>query len=260
MLLPVIATIVLIPMTALAASPAIVMLVQNQEAKKLPPMGYVFVFLSYFIGYFIMNFFNASMLFAAREALEGRPTSMRDGIHGASKHVWSILGWSFIAATIGTILRVVAEEMGFVGKIVISLLGAAWNIVTFFTVPMLVLNGVGPIAAIKGSWATIKQVWGETAIGNFGIGTAVMLMALLPVPILIGLAVLGNLPVMIAAAALCLIYWCVLGAVSSSLNGIYMAAVFNYAQTGSVSGKFSHHFVVDAFVPKPEKKSKLIAR
>ena len=60
------------------------------------------------------------------------------------------------------------SERGLLGRIVASLFGLAWNIVTYLVVPILVVEGIGPIEAVKRSGALLKKTWGEQIVGNFG--------------------------------------------------------------------------------------------
>lgn len=49
------------------------------------------------------------------------------------------------------ILRSLEERAGFLGRIVIGLIGMAWSLITFLVLPILVLEGVGVGTAIKRS-------------------------------------------------------------------------------------------------------------
>lgn len=44
----------------------------------------------------------------------------------------------------------------------------AWAIVTYFVVPVLVVDGVGPIQAVKRSSAILKRTWGESVAVQAG--------------------------------------------------------------------------------------------
>jgi hypothetical protein len=206
------------------------------------------------VSYFVVVFFNAALIHCANEALEGRSAEFGDGIHAALGRLGPIIGWSLLSATIGTILNAISERLGIVGQIIIGLLGAAWNIVTFFAVPMLVLKGVGPFDAVKGSWATIKKTWGETLIGNAGVSLAVFVMAIPAVVLIVVTAFTGITTLIVAAVALSILYWAVLAAVGACMNGIYTTAVFSYAQSGEIPSGFDGETIRQAFTQKPAKK------
>ena len=49
-------------------------------------------------------------------------------------------------------------------------MGMAWGAATFFVVPVLVVEKVGPVDALKRSFAILKRTWGEMLTANFSIG------------------------------------------------------------------------------------------
>jgi hypothetical protein len=84
-----------------------------------------------------------------------------------------IFCYAIIAATVGIILRIVQERVGFIGSIITGLIGVAWTLATSMVVPVLVpQHNIGPIEAVQESAALLKKTWGENIIGNVGIGFA----------------------------------------------------------------------------------------
>ncbi|MEI8241604.1 MAG: DUF6159 family protein, partial [Actinomycetota bacterium] len=73
-------------------------------------------------------------------------------------------------ATVGLVLQLLRERGGIAGVILAALGGMAWNIITFLVIPVLVVEGVGPVSAIKRSAGLLKKTWGEQIIGTAGIG------------------------------------------------------------------------------------------
>jgi len=221
----------------------------------LPPLYYVVTFLYYLVSYFVVVFFNVALIHCANKALNNEETSVGDGIGAAVGRLGPILGWSLVGATVGMILRTLSERVGIIGKIVVMLLGGAWNIVTFFVVPTLALEGVGPIKAIKTSFETIKKTWGETLIGNIGVSYAISLLALIPIPILIVAGVVTQSMWVVGVLGLVsILYWVALSVIGSCLTGIYTTAVYHYARTGTVPGVFTSEQIQMAFLQKPENK------
>jgi Family of unknown function (DUF6159) len=223
---------------------------------QVPVAYYVVSFCYYLVSYFVVVFFNVALIHCANKVLNNQETSVGDGLSAAMKRFGPILAWSLVGATVGMILKTISERVAFVGQIVVAILGGAWSIVTFFVVPTLAIEGVGPITAIKTSFATIKKTWGETLIGNIGVSYAIGLLSLIPVPILIGVAFTGSAWIIIGAVAVSALYWLTLAIIGSCLTGIYTTAVFHYARTGSVPNVFSSEQIQMAFLPKPESKIK----
>src|SRR5438045_1322603 len=99
----------------------------------------------------------------------GSPT-IGDGFRAAANRMPVILGWAILSATIGLILRVIEDRSEKIGQIVSGLLGAAWTLVSFLVVPILVIENKNPFTALKESTVMLKKTWGERLAGNFGLG------------------------------------------------------------------------------------------
>jgi uncharacterized protein DUF6159 len=221
---------------------------------------YVWLFLYYLATYFVVVFFNSGLVACVRIRLDGGNPTVRDGFAFATANIGRIFQWAVVSATVGTILRTVEERAGWLGQIVISLIGLAWSLATAFVVPVLVHEQVGPIEAVKRSAQTFRKTWGETVVANIGLSLAFTLLSLAALPVLI-LAIVGGvmlmdtsaavgLVVLLGGLALCLIYWIALGIVQSTLQSIFLTACYQYATTGVVPGAFSPDHIVGAWRPK----------
>ena len=136
------------------------------------PAVYVVAFLFYFSQYFVIFFFNVALVGAAMIRLDGGNPTLGDGIRVATSKIVSIAGYALIAATVGMVLRAIQERVGFVGKIIVGLLGIGWTVATYLVVPVLAARDVGPIDAVKESAALLKKTWGENVIGQVGLSAA----------------------------------------------------------------------------------------
>src|SRR5213595_487448 len=146
------------------------------------PFGSVFFYAGlavvYFITFFVSIYFNAAVMGAAMIRLNGGDPTISDGLKVASANVRRIAGWALVTATIGLILRAIAERFGFLGRIIAGALGAAWGIVTYLVVPVLIFEKIGPWAAVKRSGSLLRQTWGEAAGGYLTLGAIFVLLAL----------------------------------------------------------------------------------
>src|SRR5262245_12419203 len=130
----------------------------------------VILFLFYLTQYFVIFFFNSALVGAAMIRLDGGDPTVRDGLRIATSRIVQILGYAAIAATVGLILRIIEERAGFIGRWIAGLLGLAFTVATFLTVPILVSRDIGPMDAVKESATLLKKTWGENIIGNAGMG------------------------------------------------------------------------------------------
>jgi hypothetical protein len=204
----------------------------------------------YAVQYTIIFYCNSALVGAAMIRLKGGDPTIGDGFRIANKHFASIVGYALMAATVGVILRNIARR-GFIGRIVATLFGLAWNIATFLAVPVLVVEGVGPIEAVKRSTTLLKKTWGEQIIGNLGIGAVFTLVFLALVAVSAGalaLAITTNsAPVIVGVVAVFLLAGMLLSLVGSALSAIYTAAVYRYATEGDAGGMFDPELVRGAF-------------
>ena len=159
----------------------------DEMARQGSAADYALTFLYYLICYFVIVFFNVGLVHCTRIYLQGGKPSFGDGVRFALKRIPIILGWAVLSATVGLILKAIQENSGTLGSIISGIIGVVWSIVTFFVVPVLAYEEVGPFSALKRSGQIMKEKWGESigASFSFGILTLVgILIIALPVGIL----------------------------------------------------------------------------
>jgi len=257
LLLPLMSSIAALLVVASFVLPAIGLgwVTQLDEGGEASPVMYAWMFAFYLSQYFVMFFFNSALVGAAMIRLDGGDPTVRDGLRIAWSRVGAIFGYALIAATVGLILRMIEERAGFVGRIVVGLIGAAWTVVTFIAVPVLVAREVGPLQAVQQSASLLKQSWGENLIGAGGIGlvfgllTALVLCAGIGLGIALGVASGSGVlaAVLIGATVIAVI---VLALVQSALSGIYSAALYRYAVSGDAPAGFDGAMLQGAFKAK----------
>jgi hypothetical protein len=201
----------------------------------------------------VVIFFNSALIAAATIRLEGGDPTLSDGFRIAFSHIGAILGWAAIAATVGLVLQALRERGGAAGAIVSLIGNMAWSVITFLVVPILVVEGVGPIEAIKRSASLLRKTWGEQIVGNFSIGLVVGL-AFLGVLVLGGLVTVVLFSVVpalgVLAAALLVAGLIILGLIGSALSGIFNVALYRYAVGEDASRFFPRETLSSAFRQK----------
>ena len=112
-------------------------------------------------------FFNTALIHCALRAHAGEQPSIRGGLAAAVGLLPQILGWALIATTIGVVLNMIHDALknylGFLGSFLGTLLELSWSVITYFVVPVLVTEKVGPITAVKRSAAILRSKWGESS-------------------------------------------------------------------------------------------------
>ncbi len=207
---------------------------------------YVLLFAFYVVNYFVVVFFNMALMHCAKLYFDGEEATVRDGINFSLSRIGVIFSWSVMAATVGLILRLIQENLGSIGKIITGLIGVVWSIATFFVVPVIAYEQLGPVGAVKRSVQIMKEKWGESLGAGFSFGLIQFL-------VIIGLAIAGGLiGVLIHPIAGMIVF--VLGlflmfAVFSALRSIFISAVYNDV-TGKLDDHFNQQLIDGLFQPK----------
>lgn len=215
---------------------------------------YVVLFLFYLVQYFLIFFFNTALVGAVMIRMDGGEPTVADGLRLAVSKLPAIVGYSFVAATVGLLLRAIEERVGFIGQIVVALVGTAWTLATYLVVPVLAARDVGPLDAISESAELFKQTWGENVIGQAGLGLAfglIYFFVLICAAVLVLFAVgMKSVPVIAMTAIIALGALILVSLVHAALSGIYSAALYRYATDSGASAGFDGHTLEQAFGPK----------
>ncbi|MBC2601846.1 DUF6159 family protein [Puniceicoccus vermicola] len=186
---------------------------------------YVTMFLFYFCNYFVITFFNTALVASVMNIMEGGPGKLSFGLSFATKRIHSIFGWAVVSAVVGMILRAL-EKNNKIGAIISSIIGTAWTALSFFVVPILVAEGLGPIAAIKRSGGILKNTWGTALIGNFSLG-GISFLLMLPILLVGGLLLYLNQP--LVAIGICVPLLILVSVIASTADYIFKAYLYSYA-------------------------------
>ncbi len=213
-------------------------------------------FLFYVVQYFVIFYFNTALVGAVLIRLDGGSPTLADGLRIANGRLPAILGYAVISATVGVILRAIQERLGFVGRLVVGLIGAGWALATFLVVPVIVTRDRGPMDSIAESTALLKRTWGENVTGHIGMGAAFGLVyfglaggsVLLAVLLLAAGAVSPVSFFLFGAVVVLALLACVL--FQATLTGIYSAVLYRYAVNGNGSAGFDNGLLASSFRQK----------
>jgi hypothetical protein len=164
-----------------------------------------------------------------------------------------ILGWAVVSATIGVVLKAIERRSGFVGNIVVRVLGVAWSVATFLVVPVLVAERKGPLEAIQESVQLLRRTWGENLLAGLGFGLLYFFWAIPGVfGFIIGAGMIASHPFLaIVIMVLAILYFPVLGLVLSTMSTIFDVVLYRYASTGTVTPGFDRELLEASFITNP---------
>ncbi len=200
------------------------------------------------------TFFGVAAAANASSVFNGEDPKIGDGIALARSRFGVIVKWALVAATVGLVLNLIGSRGGFGAMLVRMVGGAAWGIASFFALPILALEGLGPFDTLKRSVGVVRQKWGESLAGVVGIGAVTFLLFLAAAIVVAigifagvsGLWVVGIPLIIIGAVALVAVM-----AVASVLRAVFTVAVFRFATEGVAVEGFDAADLERTFRSKP---------
>ena len=199
------------------------------------------------VGVYVLSvvgfYFSVGLAAAADMIFRGQANvTVADGLAVSRARFSQICGWAAISTAISAVMGLLENQGGIGGQIAARLVGMAWALVTFLAVPVIALEGTGPLETLKRSASIFRERWGQQITGNIAIGGAIGLLGILPATLLIvaGVMVWSSAP--FPGALLVIVGSLVLAVallISKALSGIFGVALYRYATEGEAVGGFT---------------------
>ena len=233
---PIYGAVATIPLAIITLGPGLY-LIEDGKVAGGAPLAVLGLYVLAFVGIY----FSVGLAACADKIFRGEQASVGDGLAVSRSNLGPIAGWAFFSTVVGVIISII-EDQGILGQIVGRLLDIGWALVTFLAVPVIAIEGTGPLQTLKRSSSLFKSRWGQQVTGNIAIGGAVFLLGVLPAGILIALGVLlwsttgfgGAVLVIVGVMALAVALL-----IQKALSGIFGVALYHYAAEGSVLAGFT---------------------
>jgi hypothetical protein len=250
---PLYGAVATVPLAILFFGPGLYLLDKDSLAGAIPLLV-IGVYVLSVVGFY----FSVALAAAANMIFNGQQATIADGLAVARANFSQICGWAALSTAISVLMGVLENQGGIAGNIAARLVGMAWSLVTFLAVPVIAIEGTGPIETLKRSASIFRQRWGQQITGNIAIGAAVFLIGVLPAVLLIvaGVALwssasfLGALLVVIGVLILAIAML-----VSRALSGVFGVALYRYAVDGQAVGGFSSEELESAVKVKKDKRN-----
>lgn len=185
---------------------------------------YAVTFAFYLVTYFIVFFFNVALVHNVRRIFDDKTPSIRAGLNFSLQRIHQILAWSILAATVGMVLQAIEER---VGSLVTSILGFAWSLSTYFVLPVLAADDIGPFEALKRSARTMKNHWGE----SIGVGFSLGIFAFIGIALSIVTGLLfGSIFGAVTGVFMGFMLFLVTMVVNSAARNVFLTAVYEHTQ------------------------------
>ena len=211
------------------------------------------IFLFYFSLNAVMLYFNAALVHCCLFRMRGLQVTLFHGLLAASRRLPLLLAWSVVSASFGLVVRLVerftrdSDQYG--TYFCVRILGVLWSVATFFVVPVLVVERVGPWIALKRSVKVLTRTWGDQVWGRVGIDSFIfpvwlMGFALISFGAKAGVTTSGVGPILVGSGIL----WLVATAlIHSALNTVLLSALYLYATEDEVPADWKAAQLEQAF-------------
>ena len=204
--------------------------VVNEERDSLMALSFIL----YFLNYLIIIFFNAVIVACVMIRIGGGDPTLSDGFNVASSRIFKIVIWAFISASVGVILRMIQDRSNLLGKVIAGLAGVAWSVSCYFVVPILVNENKDPFDALMDSVTLLKKTWGEGLIGTFSFGLAFSVLSIPVILLIFPMIRFSSSLLTYGLIGVSVLYLIALSVFQSALQGIFQAALYQYARYGIV--------------------------
>jgi hypothetical protein len=250
---PLYGALVTIPLAILFLAPGLYLLDQKSYGGAIP-----LIVAGVYVLSVVSVYFAVGLAAAANKIFQGEEATVGDGLAVARSRFPEICGWAALSTAIGLFMGLLENQGGAFGEIAARLVGMAWALVTFMSVPVLAIEGTGPFTTLKRSATIFKDKWGQQITGNIAIGGAVALLGILPAALLIFAGFLLWPSSGVAAGALILVgavIMCVALLISKALSGVFGVALYRYAVEGEAVGGFTKEELESAVKLKKGKRN-----
>lgn len=186
------------------------------------------------------TYFAVALAAAAADVLEGRDATVRGGMAVASRATGPIAGWALLLTTVNLVLQLLRERAGILGRLLFGAATVAWGLATLLVVPILALEGLGPLQALERSAALFRAKWGEQLVGAASIGVLFAVLGTVPAVVLLTLGLAsGSTAVAAICIALGVVVAVVAGVLGSAARSVFAVALYRYASGTGATGPFT---------------------
>lgn len=197
----------------------------------LSPASWAVLAAGYAVLSFVTIFCNAALVHAANEALRGGRPTVAGGFRGAAGRLGPIAVWALISCTVSLLLRAVHALRG--GALIEAVLGFAWQLTTYFVVPLLVVERDPVPRALRRARELLRGTWGTNLGGNVAIILYTFVVALVGACVLVVCGFVSGSEtvalILLGVAALWMLFVTLLG---STISVVFRTALYRFAAEG----------------------------
>ena len=251
--LPLIGGVLAVVAALVFVVPGLLLAASDLDSTRL--VGYVLIAIGSYLASFVVIYYNVILAGAANDALEGREPDVAAARQTARNRIPTIAGWALISALVSVMFSIIRERGGILGQLAATFGAAIWGLVTFLVVPVLALEGVGPVDAIKRSGSLVRQRWGQQVTGNLVIGGIATVFSFIGVGAMVGgvyLIATGSAWAVLGGALVLLGLVVAVGAsiFAGATRGVFGVALYHFVAEDRAVGPFTTYELASAATPR----------
>jgi hypothetical protein len=258
MAFPVVGSITALAAFAIVIAPGVGVAAAAETFWPVIPFALVALYLTTFVTIYC----GVGLAAATAQVMDGQDATLRSGLAAARPHLGKIAKWALVQATVGLLLNILQSLadsdnglLKIVGLILTLLVSVAWTLASFFVIPLLAFEDLGPGDALKRSVAIIKEHWGEGVIGSAAIGGIVFLLGFLPACLLIFLGIAAGGVAAYPLIAIGIVLLVVAAVVGNTLSQVFRVALYRYVTGQGSTPGFAGDDLERAFRPKGRRRA-----
>ncbi|HET8812937.1 MAG TPA: DUF6159 family protein [Gaiella sp.] len=200
----------------------------------------VFTAIGVYLATLVATYFAVALAAAAADVLDGHDATVRGAMAVASRLTGPVAGWALVLTTVNLVLQLLRERAGILGSLLLGAAGVAWSLATFLVVPILALEGLGPLAALDRSSELFRAKWGEQLVGTASIGILFAVFGTVPAVLLVFLGLAsGSTAVTVVCVVVGILGAVVAGVLGSAARSVFSVALYRYAAGVGPTGPFT---------------------
>ena len=205
---------------------------------------YATVFIAYLALYGFGVFCSTALVACAYISMTERDSKFRDGIQMAARNLPSLIVFSLFSSTIGVLLSLLDREKH-LSRFIRSVLHSGWSLLTYFVIPVIVIEKKNVFSALRRSGQIMEQTWGETLSARFGLGWFLLILNIPTIGFFFYETFTGTLLPGFSALALSWVLFTVI--LGTTAKNVLTVVLYLYATSGEAPKGWNAEALRNAF-------------
>ena len=193
----------------------------------------------------ISVFFGVGLVTCTRITLEERDSKFLDGFRHAARNTHWVILWTFISWTFGPLLNMM-DRCTSPSSRLRRMLHSSWSTVSYFVIPVLVVDKVNVFSGLRRSVDVMSRNWGKGAVSRLGLYWFFLLLNI-PTIAVIALGIYPDGPWPTSLTLVVLLYFYTTIVVYQTASSVLSVVLYKYASDGTVVPGFKEEHLKNGF-------------